>query len=87
MVKLHRIIQLLHNKMQLCKNIPVNSRIKIAQHGEIIAHWQIGVIRYPKLGCVMGPVCLMKFTRKQKLVRKLGFFLDFFPQLILTTGS
>ena len=35
----------------------------------------------------MGPVCLMKLTRKWKLVRTLGFFLDFFPQLILTTGS
>ena len=35
----------------------------------------------------MGPVCLMKLTRKQKLVRTLGFFLDFFPQLISTTGS
>ena len=35
----------------------------------------------------IGPVCLTKLTRKQKLVRTLGFFLDFFPQLISTTGS
>ena len=35
----------------------------------------------------MGPVCLMKLTRKRKLIRTPGFFLDFFPQLILTTGS
>ena len=35
----------------------------------------------------MGPVCLMKLTRKQKLLKTLGFFLDFFSQLILTTGS
>ena len=35
----------------------------------------------------MGPVCLMKFTRKWKLVRTLGFFLDFFFWLILTTVS
>ena len=34
----------------------------------------------------MGPVCLMKLTRKRKLVRTLGFFLDFLTQLI-TTGS
>ena len=30
----------------------------------------------------MGPVCLMKLTRKWKLVRTLGFFLEFYPQLI-----
>ena len=35
----------------------------------------------------MGPVSLMKLTRKQKLVRTLDYFLDFFPQLILTTRS
>ena len=35
----------------------------------------------------MGPVCLMKLTRKYKLIRTLGFFFDFFPQLISTTGS
>ena len=35
----------------------------------------------------MGPVCLMKLTRKWKLVRTHVFFLDFFPQLISTTGS
>ena len=32
-------------------------------------------------------VCLMKLTRKWKLVRTLGFFSDFFSQLISTTGS
>ena len=57
-------------------------------------HWQL---RYPT--CVSGDLwwpwwqwdqCVwwkMKLTRKQKLVRTLGFFLDFFPQLILTTRS
>ena len=35
----------------------------------------------------MGPVCLMKLTRKKRLIRTLGFFLDFLPQLILPTGS
>ena len=25
----------------------------------------------------MGPVCLMKLTKKRKLLRTLGFFLDF----------
>ena len=29
----------------------------------------------------------MNLIRKQKLVRTLGFFLEFFSQLILTTGS
>ena len=28
-----------------------------------------------------------KWIRKQKLTSNIGFFLDFFPQLILTTGS
>ena len=27
----------------------------------------------------MGPVCMMKLTRKQKLIRAPGFFLDFSP--------
>ena len=35
----------------------------------------------------LGPVCLMKLIKKRNLVRTLGFFLEFFPQLILTTGS
>ena len=35
----------------------------------------------------MGPVSLMKLTRKGKLLKTLGFFLDFFPQLISTTRS
>ena len=35
----------------------------------------------------MGAVCLMKLTRKWKLVRTLGFFLNFFPQLISTFRS
>ena len=35
----------------------------------------------------MGPMCLTKLTRKRKLVRALGFFLEFFSQLISTTGS
>ena len=30
---------------------------------------------------------LMNLTRKQKLVRTPGFFFDFFPQLILASGS
>ena len=34
-----------------------------------------------------GPVCLIKLARKQKLVRTLGYFLDFFSQLIFNTGS
>ena len=28
-----------------------------------------------------------KWVRKQKLTSNIGFFLEFFPQLILTTGS
>ena len=28
-----------------------------------------------------------KWVRKQKLTNSIGFFLEFFPQLILTTGS
>ena len=28
-----------------------------------------------------------KWVRKQKLTSNVGFFLEFFPQLILTTGS
>ena len=35
----------------------------------------------------MGPVGLMKLTRKQKLFTTIGFFLEFFSQLILTPGS
>ena len=35
----------------------------------------------------MGPVSLMKLTRKRKLVRTLDYFLDFFPQLISTNRS
>ena len=35
----------------------------------------------------MGPLCLMKVTCKRKLIRILGFFLDFFPQLNSTTRS
>ena len=35
----------------------------------------------------MGPVGMMKLTTKQKLFAIIGFFLDFFPQLILTNGS
>ena len=30
---------------------------------------------------------ILKLNRKQKLFRTLGFFLDFFPQLISATGS
>ena len=30
---------------------------------------------------------ISKLNSKQKLFRTLGFFLDFFPQLILTSGS
>ena len=33
-----------------------------------------------------GPVCLMKMTRKRKLIRTHGFILDFFLQLIPNTG-
>ena len=58
----------------------------------------VNCIRYtgPMVTCVpvylvtmvtMGPVCLMKLTRKRKLVRTLDFLLDFFPQLISSTGS
>ena len=35
----------------------------------------------------MGPVCLIKLSRKQKMLWALGFFLEFFSQLISTTGS
>ena len=35
----------------------------------------------------MGPVCVMKLTRKQKFIRTLGFVLNFFPQFISCTGS
>ena len=35
----------------------------------------------------MGPVGLMKSTRKQQLFAIKGFFLEFFSQLILTSGD
>ena len=41
----------------------------------------------PVILVTMGPVGLMKSTRKQKLIAMIGFFLEFFSQLISTTGS
>ena len=41
----------------------------------------------PMYMVTMGPVCLIKLSQKQKMLWTLGFFLEFFSQLISTTGS
>ena len=74
-----------------CMSDEIVQKTKYIKNVRFLAHfdhWKlIQPTSVPDDLVTMGPVCLMKLTRKLNMLRALGFFLDFFPQLILTLRS